>query len=122
MLKSKANISPAPTKTRWMTPARKLATLKQKAGEALVAAIKNAKDKEKIGTYHGFDIIAHDEGPQSGYRIELRNPETKRPHGSTAMGYQAISPSGALIRLDNEYKGVLKNFTRSPARTCQERI
>ena len=69
----------------------------------------------RSATYHGFDIIARDEGPQGGYRIELRNPETKRPHVSTAMGYQAITPSGALIRLDNEYKGVLKNFTRSPA-------
>ena len=26
------------------------------------------------------------------------------------MEYQAISPSGALIRLDNEYKGVLKTL------------
>jgi hypothetical protein len=88
----------------------KVSDLKQRAGDALVAALKKAKDNEKIGSYHGFDIIARDEGPQSGYRIELRNPETKRPHVSTAMGYQAITPSGALIRLDNEYKGVLKGL------------
>jgi hypothetical protein len=88
----------------------KASDLRARAGEALVSAIKQAKDNEKIGTYHGFDIIARDEGPQGGYRIELRNPETKRPHVSTAMGYQAITPSGALIRLDNEYKGVLKGL------------
>ena len=88
----------------------KVSDLKQRAGDALVAALKKAKDNEKIGSYHGFDIIARDEGPQGGYRIELRNPETKRPHVSTAMGYQAITPSGALIRLDNEYKGVLKGL------------
>ena len=88
----------------------KASDLRARAGEALVSAIKKAKDNEKVGTYHGFDIIARDEGPQGGYRIELRNPETKRPHRSTAMEYQAISPSGALIRLDNEYKGVLKTL------------
>ena len=88
----------------------KASELRARAGEALVSAIKKAKDNEKIGPYHGFDIIARDEGPQGGYRIELSNPETKRPHRSTAMEYQAISPSGALIRLDNEYKGVLKTL------------
>jgi N12 class adenine-specific DNA methylase len=83
------------------------------AGEALVGATKNAKSGEIIGAYRGFQVKVVDTGPSGGYKYVLVNPATGQEHSTSTIGYQEITPAGAVQRVHNKVNGIPETLTQT---------
>ncbi len=94
------------------------------AGEALVSAMKKAQNNEEVGEYQGFKVKVLDQGPQSGYKLVVENPETKSTYSTSNIMYTDITPVGAVARIDNVIKGIPKNLeeTRRQLKEAESNI
>ena len=83
------------------------------AGEALYKAIKDAKDGEDVAEYQGFKIKILDQGPQSGYKLVVYNPETKNDYATSNIMYADLTPTGAVTRVDNKVKSIANELVKA---------
>jgi N12 class adenine-specific DNA methylase len=85
------------------------------AGEALFNAVRQAKTESPIAQYNGFNVVVHDYGPQTGYGITLKNPDSEYKHVLNNIPYNELTAAGIITRLDNKIKampGTLESISR----------
>ena len=82
------------------------------AGEALKAGLTSSptvtdyNQIPKIGSYKGFDIYAHNQGSELGYRLIVRNPKTMLDYSTLAIPYAELNAKGLVARINNKIDGI----------------
>jgi len=82
------------------------------AGEALRDIVEKTVQRDDpentpdIGQYKGFGIRVVNQGPDVGYKVILRHPDTKFDYPTTAIPYGEVSPAGVLQRVENKISAI----------------